>query len=388
MAQAGGRTSIGGWVRELLAERLAPGKAAAAVFVGVAIGTIPIYGAQSIAAVALATLFGLNRPLALAATLVGNPFFQPFLVFGSLVLGHRALDGIWVQVSPFSIMASGWQSHLLPFFVGSLVLAVLLAVPAAAVTYLGFAWQAGRRAATKDGGAGEPASNNPPPPNDRSAARRFRSEVNRRYAGARSRDRGYVRAKVRLDRLFPVLLEQNLGTGPVVDLGCGHGLALMVAALDDPSRPLHGCDLNAHRIAAAQPAFDGFDARLSVADISTFEIPSAGLILIVDVLPYFDRAGQAALLARCCTALQPGGRLIFRVPESQPGVMKLLTVWLDRALFKAERTLVHPTHLAASDYRELLADLGVTTAEIHTRNRLPLSHVFFLAEKPGVHADA
>src|SRR5450756_111996 len=137
--------------------------------------------------------------------------------------------------------------------------------------------------------------------------------------------------------------------------------------------PAGRCTVATSMRTASQPAFDGFDARLSVADISTFEIPSAGLILIVDVLPYFDRAGQAALLARCCTALQPGGRLIFRVPESQPGVMKLLTVWLDRALFKAERTLVHPTHLAASDYRELLADLGVTTAEIHTLSLIHIS---------------
>lgn len=387
----GGHTSIGDRVQALLAERLAPGQTAAAVFVGVAIGIIPIYGAQSIAAIALATLFRLNRPLTLAATFIGNPFFQPFLVFGALKIGHRVVDGIWVQVSPSALMASSWQSHVWPFVLGSLVLAVLLAVPAAAATYLGFAWQRERRAVPRRGVAGGPASTcppRPPPPDDRTAARRLRNEVDRRYVGIRSRDRGYVRLKIRLDRLFSLLLEQDLGTGPVVDLGCGHGLALMAAALDDRSRTLHGCDLNARRVAAAQQALAGFDARLFVADISTFEIPAAGLILIVDVLAYFDRAGQAALLARCYAALQPGGRLIFRVPESQPGITRVLTVWLDRALFRGERMRVLPTHLAASDYRELLADLGVTAAEIHARNRLPLSHVLFLARKPGAHADA
>ena len=73
-------------LRRLLSEQLEPGPAAAAVWLGIALGIIPIYGFQAIAALALATLFGLNRPLTLAATFINNPLLQPLLVVGSLQL--------------------------------------------------------------------------------------------------------------------------------------------------------------------------------------------------------------------------------------------------------------------------------------------------------------
>ena len=89
----------------MLTEQLEPGPAAAAVWLGIALGIIPIYGLQAVVALALATLLGLNRPLTLAATFINNPLLQPLLVVGSLQLGHLATHGSWVSLSPAALLA-------------------------------------------------------------------------------------------------------------------------------------------------------------------------------------------------------------------------------------------------------------------------------------------
>ena len=84
-------------------------------------------------------------------------------------------------------------------------------------------------------------------------------------------DRGFVRWKLRLDRIFELLAAEDLGSGTVVDLGCGYGIALSMAAFGDSSRSLIGCDLDAHRIAVARQALEAvLNADLSVADIRGF----------------------------------------------------------------------------------------------------------------------
>ena len=63
------------------------------------------------------------------------------------------------------------------------------------------------------------------------------------------------------------------------------------------------------------------------------QLPSAGLILILDVLQYLSAEEQLALLKRCCAALEPGGRLIFRVHDRERGLWSLFALALDRLLF-------------------------------------------------------
>ncbi len=84
----------------LLTEGLTPGAAAKAVFLGIFIAQVPIYGFQAVTALALAVYFGLNKPLTLAATFINNPLLQPFLVALSVMVGHFLLTG---EVRPFAI---------------------------------------------------------------------------------------------------------------------------------------------------------------------------------------------------------------------------------------------------------------------------------------------
>jgi SAM-dependent methyltransferase len=166
-----------------------------------------------------------------------------------------------------------------------------------------------------------------------------------------------------------------------VDLGCGYGLALLAVSLKTPGRRLFGCDLDHRRIAAARLALSDAPCTLEVSDAGATQLPPAGLVLIIDVLQYFDREAQAGLLARCGEALSPGGQLIFRVPESRAGWTTTATALLDRLIFSVGSAGKRPTHLPADVYRRWLEGLGFTVRELHHRNRLPLSHVVFVATK-------
>ncbi len=128
----------------LLKERLDPGHAAAAVFLGIFIGIVPIYGFQTLAAVGVALLFRLNKPLTVAGTFISNPLFQPLIIFSSVELGCLLRLG---SFQPLTLSAlSGARTHLnlshlnlnkeqlFIFVIGSVALGVLLGGVGAAIT--------------------------------------------------------------------------------------------------------------------------------------------------------------------------------------------------------------------------------------------------------------
>jgi uncharacterized protein (DUF2062 family)/SAM-dependent methyltransferase len=354
-------SSIGPRIRGLLHEQLEPGRAAAAVLVGITVGIVPIYGLQSVTAIALATVFRLNRALTLAATFINNPLMQPLFLAGSLQLGHRLTDGAWVSLSLDALRKTGVGTHLWAIAVGSVVISLVVGLPAAAVTYVVVAGRARRSA-------------------DLSAWRAF---VAGRYAGVRGRDRGFVRWKTRLDNVFELLLGSELGSGPVVDLGCGHGIALALAAFRDPSRPLRGCDLDAASVRAAGLALAGLDASVRVADIREYPVPDAGLILIIDVLQYLEPADQVAVLERCAASLRPGGILIIRVPDTAGGWRSRLTKALDVIALRSRGSSVRLRYQGAATFTGPLERAGLSVSMRAYRNTLPLTHVLIQARRAG-----
>jgi trans-aconitate methyltransferase len=306
----------------------------------------------------LATLFGLNRPLTLAATFINNPLLQPLLVAGSLQLGHLATHGSLVSLSPAALLATPLTEQLLAWMVGSLILSAIVGGAVALFVYVFLA--------ARSGGPRE---------------REWRGYVNGRFRAAGWYARGFVRWKTRLDRIFGLLLTEDLGNGPVVDLGCGHGATLALVAFRDPRRTLSGCDLDAGRIEAASQGLSGLDAHLSTSQVQTFPLPPAGLILIIDVLQYLDPADQASLLRRCAGALAPGGRLIFRLPDTRGGPLGGVTRLLDRLLLLIGGWSSRPAYQSPEVYVGLLAEVGMSVKVQRYRNWLPLAHTLFFARK-------
>jgi uncharacterized protein (DUF2062 family)/trans-aconitate methyltransferase len=353
------------FITPLLKERLDPFGAAAAVFLGLFIGIVPIYGLQTLAAMGVAFLFRLNKPLTVAGTLINNPLLQPFIVFSSVELGCLLRIGSFQPLNLSALAAA--RSHinkeqLFIWLIGSVALGILLGGVGAAITALVVHLHL-------------KASAN-------SALRERVRFVNGTYAKCALTARRFVRWKLRLDRIFELLAVENLGSGTVVDLGCGHGMALCFAAFDDNRRRLVGCDLDAHRIAVARQALGTLNADVSVADLRHFDLPPAGLILVLDVLQYLPAAEQTALLKRCCSALAPQGILVFRVHDRERGLRSAITMAFDRLIFAYGGVGVRPLMLSAADYRGALENAGMQLEERRFRNRLPLAHILFIARKP------
>ena len=331
------------------------------MFWGIFIGIVPIYGLQTLAAVGLAVLFRLNKPLTLAATFINNPLLLPPIVAASVELGGFLRHGSFLPWHLAAVSGAQLKDQLVSWVLGSIVLGLLVGGAAGVITAAVVYWTA---------------------PSQRNLRERIRF-VNQTFAGSAQFDRGFVRWKMRLDRIFSLLAAEDLGSGTVVDLGCGYGMALCFTAFADQDRRLLGCDLNVHRIAVARQALSTLNAEPAVCDVRHYELPSAGLILILDVLQYLPAEEQLALLRRCCAALEPGARLIFRVHDRERGLRTFLTLGLDRLLFSAEHVGARPTILSAAQYRATLDEAGMQVEERRFRNRLPLAHILFLARRPA-----
>ena len=344
----------------LLKENLDPGHAAAAVFLGIFIGIVPIYGFQTLAAVGLALLFRLNKPLTVAGTFINNPLLQPLIVVASVDLGCFLRGSPFPPLNASSLTGAHLKQELLAWVIGSVPLGILVGGVGAAITALVIQLKA------------------PANPGLRNRIR----FVNGLFARCARADHGFVRWKLRLDRIFGLLAAENLGSGTVVDLGCGYGMALGFAAFGDSSRRLVGCDLDAHRIAVARQALGALNADLSVADVRRLDLPPAGLILILDVLQYLPADDQQALLQRCCSALAPQGMLIFRVHDCERGLWSTITMAFDRLIFACGRAGVRPLMLSAAEYHRVLENAGMQVEQRRFRNRLPLAHILFIAKKP------
>src|SRR5579864_4445272 len=348
------------FVAALLKEGLEPGRAAAAVFLGIFIGIVPIYGFQTLAAVGAALLFRLNKPLTVAGTFINNPLLQPAIIVSSVEIGYFLRGGSFRPFHLSALTGAHVKEEMLAWVIGSVVLGLIVGGAGAATTAVVIQLKAPTNPGLRD---------------------RVRF-VKGMFAQCSWADREFVRWKLRLDRIFGLLAAEDLGSGTVVDLGCGYGMALSFAAFGDSSRRLVGCDLDGHRIAVARQALSVLNADLSVADIRGFELPPAGLILILDVLQYLGADEQMALLQRCCSALEPQGVLIFRVHDRERGLWSTITMAFDRLIFAFGRTGIRPLTLRAAEYRSVLEGAGLRVEECRFRNHLPLAHILFIARKP------
>ncbi len=358
----------------LLKEDLSPGRAAAAVFVGIFIGVVPIYGFQLLAALGLAFLFRLNKPLTLASTFINNPLLQPVIVASSVELGYFLRGGAFRPFHLSALTGTHMKEELLAWAMGSVIVGILVGGAGAAITAVVV------RSKTS---ANAPLSKSPSSKSELSERIRF---VNRMFAGCARADRGFVRWKLRLDRIFGLLAElladEEVGSETIVDLGCGYGMALSFAAFGNSSRRLVGCDLDRHRVAVARQALSALNAEVSVVDVRALDLPPSGLILILDVLQYLPADEQLSLLKRCCGALAPRGKLIFRVHDRERGLWSAITVAFDRLIFACGRAGTRPLILPAVEYHRALEDAGMQVEERRFRNLLPLAHILFVAKKP------
>lgn len=91
--------------------------------IGIFMGIVPVWGFQMIAALALAHILKLNKPIVLLFSNVSIPPIMPFILFASLQSGSILISGEWVSISVREITLDASYHFLLYYLVGSVVFA-------------------------------------------------------------------------------------------------------------------------------------------------------------------------------------------------------------------------------------------------------------------------
>src|SRR6185312_15498252 len=288
--------------RTIVHEHTAPGRVAAAIFVGAVVGCTPIFGLHILVCLALAWLFGLNKLIVYGAANVSIPPMVPLLGFTSVQLGERILHGRWLglhradfALAPSTIVRTLARTFFVDWMLGGAVLGAAIGIVAGGITWAILAARRAQRARTADsiGAAIDVAR--------------------RRYDGLHPRFKWYARMKYVMDPCYRAIAAQVPPGAFTVDLGSGLGmLPVLLGVLGDGRRAL-GVEWDRKKVACGvSAARDLPDVQIVEGDARAAELPACDVITLVDMLHYWDDEVQRTLLARCRAALRPGGRLLVR----------------------------------------------------------------------------
>jgi glycosyltransferase involved in cell wall biosynthesis len=132
----GEKWSLQKTVREFFAEHTEKSsRLAAAVGLGLFFGILPIYGFQIMVGAAVAHQLRLNKATLLLASHISIPPVVPFILYGSMVLGHWLFTGQSLDISPHQITKGLTLEHFVEWIVGSVALGVAVGLIGTILTY-------------------------------------------------------------------------------------------------------------------------------------------------------------------------------------------------------------------------------------------------------------
>ncbi len=104
---------------------------------GVFMGIIPIWGFQLLAAIFLAVLFRLNKPLVIVAANISIPPMIPVIIYGSYKMGAFWMGTNAMQISfSRSITLESIKNNLVQYIYGSITLAIIAGVVFGLLTFI------------------------------------------------------------------------------------------------------------------------------------------------------------------------------------------------------------------------------------------------------------
>ena len=150
----------------------------------------------------------------------------------------------------------------------------------------------------------------------------------------------YVPSKLRSDPVYAaVVSEIGASALPVLDIGCGIGLLAFYLRESGVTADITGCDYDAWKITNAKRmterggyaglSFLAADARTGLPDFS-------GNVVILDILQFFKRTEQEALLRLAAARVAEGGKLVIRSGLHDDSTRFRITVagdWLAKLTF-------------------------------------------------------
>jgi uncharacterized protein (DUF2062 family) len=131
--------------RRLRGGELTPGRAAASVAVGIAIGVLPLWGVHWALVLAVCLPLRLDASVAYLASNVSLPFFAPFITFAEIAIGSRVLRGAWPTIAPEQVKQIALGTVLGELALGTAIVAAGGAATGGALAYVATALVRRRR---------------------------------------------------------------------------------------------------------------------------------------------------------------------------------------------------------------------------------------------------
>lgn len=381
--------------RELRGGALSPGRAAAAVAIGLFIGSQPIFGCHTPLILVLCLWFGLDGAIAWIASNVSNPFFAPALLTAEVQVGAYVRTGALLRLDQEIGRADALSKFAGFMLLGAPVVGLALAGIGGGLTYCAVALK--RTLSPASGGrriepyrlpedappwvlAVERVASRYCPPEDSTPAQRTRFH--------------YVRIKLLGDpiaRLIADIAGDGDGAlGEVLDVGTGAGqLPILLLELGRATRA-RGLDWDRAKIEDAQRAAEGgpegsrpaLEAEFYRADAREAEMGEADTVLLIDLLHYFRVGEQDAILRRAAAAVRPGGRLLVREADTEQGWRSFITLLEERVFTTLRFNRGERVRFRSSrEISALLAGLGFACETRPAWGKTPFSNVLILATR-------
>lgn len=133
--------------RRLRGGELTPGRAAASIAIGLAIGVTPLWGLHWAFVLAVCVPLKLDAAVAFLASNVSLPFIAPFLSLAEIEIGAWARTGRGVAIDAAELRAHGVGAFVAELAIGTAIFAPIVAAVGGAIAYALVAWRASKRGA-------------------------------------------------------------------------------------------------------------------------------------------------------------------------------------------------------------------------------------------------
>ena len=373
-------------LRERRGARLSPARGAAAVALGLFIGSQPIFGCHFPLIVVLCLWLRLDALITYVAANISNPFFAPALLTAEVEVGALLRTGARPRFDHALDRAAAFH-FAGDLAVGAPTVGLGLALAGGALTFVALSLTQRLR----------PAGIAPEPyrlPADAPPWVHAVERVAGRYSpadGATAAERSrfhYVRTKLLGDPVARMIAdvegEGEGALGEVLDIGTGRGqLPILLVELHRASRA-RGVDWDGEKVEAGNRAAAGLDVTLSQGDARTADYPPADTVLLIDLIHYFTLREQDEILRRAAAAVRPGGRLLVREADTDRGWRSAVTLLEERVFTavrfnKGERVRFRPAREIVS-----LLEAGGLGCEVRPAwGKTPFANVLVIGRRPA-----
>ncbi|MFZ4520455.1 MAG: 1-acyl-sn-glycerol-3-phosphate acyltransferase [Bacteroidales bacterium] len=172
----------------------------------------------------------------------------------------------------------------------------------------------------------------------------------------------YMKVKMRMEGNYALFNDLVPKEGVIVDAGCGYGFMAYMLAYLSPNRNITGFDYDEAKVEVALSGFDKpANLRFAAASLQNFPITTADCVIFSDVLHYLEEAERNSIFTAYAEKLNPGGILIVRDGDKEPGKKHgttKLTEFLSTRIFRFNKKEKELSFFSASDLVYLGQSLG------------------------------